>query len=88
MKQNQNVSLRAAQNLTTSKAAVTKKNLHDWFAEVFGELKSNQKEHLLKIPGKLFNVDESAFFLNPLWFWPERAIQMFTSSLVQMKKSV
>lgn len=86
MKRNQNVSFRAAQNLTTSKAAVTKRNLHDWFAEVFGELKSNQKEHL-RIPGKLFNLDESAFFLNPLWFWPERAIKMFTSSLVQIKKS-
>lgn len=65
MKRNQNVSLRAAQNLTTSRAVVTKKNLHDWFAEVFGELKSNQKEHLLKIPERLFDVDESAFFLNP-----------------------
>lgn len=65
MKRNPNVRLRAAQNLTTSRAAVTAENLHDWFAEVFEELKSNQSEHLLKMPEKLFNVDESAFFLNP-----------------------
>lgn len=64
MKRNPNVRLRAAQNLTTSRAAVIAKNLHDWFAEVFEELKSNQSEHLLKMLEKLFNVDESAFFLN------------------------
>lgn len=65
MKRHPNVSLRTAQNLTISRAAVTEKNLQSWFSEIFDYLKANKIDNLLKEPEKLFNLDESAFFLNP-----------------------
>lgn len=58
-------SLRAAQNLTISRATVTQQNLYDWFTEVFNYLKETKNEQLWKKPEKLFKLDESAFFFNP-----------------------
>ena len=59
------VSFRTSQNLTSSRASVTKKNLEDWFKEVYDYLEKKNLTDCLKDPNKVFNGDESAFFLSP-----------------------
>lgn len=62
---NPTISKRVAQNLTISRAAVTSANIHMWFSEVYDYLKKNNFEIILDDPSRIFNCDETAFFLNP-----------------------
>lgn len=59
------ISLRTTQNLTESRAAVTAEALAKWFAEVMKYLSDNNLKTVLENPQRVFNCDESAFFLNP-----------------------
>lgn len=56
MRHHPSVSLRAAQNLINSRAAVTQQILYDWFTEVFNYLKETKNEQLLKKPEKPYNL--------------------------------
>ncbi|KAJ8916424.1 hypothetical protein NQ315_014637 [Exocentrus adspersus] len=65
LKRNKNISVRTPQNLTASRASVTKSQLNNWFSEVFEYLKTEKYDQILKHPSRVFNADEAAFFLNP-----------------------
>lgn len=57
------MSLKTPQNLNVRRANVTEENIRRWFEEVEECLRS---KNLLNIhPSRIFNCDESAFFLNP-----------------------
>lgn len=62
---NPNVSARIAQNLTQSRAAVSKERLLNWFDEVQSYLNNTNQLEILEDPSRIFNADEAAFFLNP-----------------------
>ncbi|TGZ49103.1 Uncharacterized protein DBV15_12488, partial [Temnothorax longispinosus] len=62
-RRNPEVSSRVAQNLNMNRALVSEEALNSWFCEVKEYLK---KLDLLDIdPSRVFNLDESAFFLVP-----------------------
>ena len=56
---------RLAQNLTKSRADVSEEKLRKWFEEIQQYLKSKNLENVLEDPSRIFNCDESAFFLAP-----------------------
>ncbi|KAJ8929688.1 hypothetical protein NQ314_017599 [Rhamnusium bicolor] len=62
LKRNENISLRTPQNLTASRASVTKSQLNIWFSEVYKYLKIEKYDHILEYPSRVFNADEAAFF--------------------------
>ncbi|XP_030751725.1 jerky protein homolog-like [Sitophilus oryzae] len=59
------VAKRTAQNLTISRSSVTKEHLQAWFKEVRIYLDTNGYSSILEDPSRVFNSDETAFFLNP-----------------------
>lgn len=61
----QQLSERIAQNLTKSRASVTEESLKGWFREVEECVTKNSCADVLKDPKRIFNMDESAFFLSP-----------------------
>lgn len=65
LKRHPQLSTRMAQNLTSSRAAVTKQSLLSWFEEVNKYLVENNYKNILESPDRVFNLDETAFFLNP-----------------------
>lgn len=65
LRRHQAISLRTSQNLTKSRSAVTHIQLTRWFEEVYDYLKEINCSDTLLDPTKIFNADESAFFLNP-----------------------
>ncbi|XP_063215801.1 uncharacterized protein LOC134527237 [Bacillus rossius redtenbacheri] len=65
LKRNPGLTLRTAQNLTSSRAAVSQEQISAWFREVYKYLEENKLEDVLSDPRRIFNGDESAFFLNP-----------------------
>ncbi|KOB59708.1 19.5g1 protein, partial [Operophtera brumata] len=56
---------RTAQNLTTARHNVTEEDIHNWFKEVNQYIENNDLSSVLKQPERVFNTDESAFFLSP-----------------------
>lgn len=58
---------RVCQNLTKSRAAVTQEAIRAWQDEVFATLEEEGVSHLLTEceSRRVFNTDETAFFLNP-----------------------
>lgn len=65
LKRHPEVSERLSQNLTTSREAVTEKQITSWFSEVGDYLHNQGLDDVMKDPTRVFNTDESAFFLNP-----------------------
>lgn len=65
LKRNVITSERTPQNLTITRASVTTNQLKDWFDEVLNYLKENEYADTLKDPKRIFNADETVFFLNP-----------------------
>lgn len=65
LKRHPELSQRISQNLTASRAAVSEQKIRDWFNEVEEHLKNKHLEYVLQDPSKLFNGDETAFFLCP-----------------------
>lgn len=62
LKRNPEISNRVAQNLTTTRAALKKESNEKWFTKVFQQSNS---EDILQDASRVFNADETAFFLNP-----------------------
>lgn len=56
---------REAQNLTSARANVTEDGLRGWYAEVKQYLSKTNHLDILDFPDRIFNMDESGFFLNP-----------------------
>lgn len=65
LKRNPMISERTSQNLTITRASVTTGQLTDWFNEIFNYLQENKYDDILNDPKRIFNADETAFFLNP-----------------------
>ncbi|XP_046395793.1 uncharacterized protein LOC124163054 [Ischnura elegans] len=65
MRRNPGIAVRMSQNLTTTRAAVSKESLCNWFKEVETFLVENKQKEILQDPRRIFNTDETAFFLNP-----------------------
>lgn len=56
---------RSAQNLSARRAEVSEKNLRNWFAEVKSFMDENNLLEVFEDPRRIFNCDETAFFLSP-----------------------
>ncbi|CAG4957241.1 unnamed protein product [Colias eurytheme] len=54
-----------AQNLTTARDAVTEENIKKWFKEVESYIQENDLKEASEDPQRIFNTDESAFYLSP-----------------------
>lgn len=65
LKRHPEISERVSQNLTTSREAVKEANILEWFSEVAKYIEDSQLSEALRDPSRVFNTDESAFFLNP-----------------------
>lgn len=65
LKRHPNVAQRTSQSLTKARAAITETNLRLWHAEVESYIIENNYSKILEDPTRLFNLDESAFYLNP-----------------------
>lgn len=65
MRRHPDISMRVAQNLTSSRASVTEEKIRAWHGQILEYLKENNLEVILKDPRRIFNADEAAFFLNP-----------------------
>ena len=63
LKRNPEISTRAPQNLTITRASVTNAKIKEWASEVHEYLKTHNLDYILTQP--VFNADEAAFFLNP-----------------------
>ena len=59
------IASRASQNLTIQRFDVTQGNFYKWFLEVENYLKLNKLEEVLSYPQRVFNCNETSFFLNP-----------------------
>ncbi|KAJ8966914.1 hypothetical protein NQ317_009497 [Molorchus minor] len=64
-KKNPELSRRTVQNLTITRASVTGEQLKNWFQEIHTYLQENNYVDILQNPQRIFNADETAFFLNP-----------------------
>ncbi|KAJ4437777.1 hypothetical protein ANN_13715 [Periplaneta americana] len=65
MKRNPVISEKHAENLTRSRASVTKKSIEKWFQEVELTLTADGFRDVLNHPRRIFNADESGFLLCP-----------------------
>lgn len=63
LRRNPELSEKMCQNLTKARAGVTEQNLKGWFSEVKSYLISKNLHDVS--PERIFNLDESAFFLSP-----------------------
>lgn len=62
---NPSISNRVAENLTMSRASVTKEQICSWFKRTEDYLKENNFFDVLEDPRRIFNGDETGFLLNP-----------------------
>lgn len=65
MKRHPILSARVAQNLTPAREKVSEQQLREWFQEIDSYLKSKNLFEITNDPTRVFNSDESAFFLQP-----------------------
>ncbi|XP_049307835.1 uncharacterized protein LOC125777328 [Bactrocera dorsalis] len=65
LKRNPTVSQRVSQSLTVSRASVTESSIRSWFKRVYQYLENNNCLDVLEDSTRIFNCDESAFFLCP-----------------------
>lgn len=59
------ISKRTSQNLTPARASVSEENLRAWHAEVQKYLTEESLLDVINDPKRIFNMDESAFYLSP-----------------------
>ncbi|XP_050501919.1 tigger transposable element-derived protein 1-like [Diabrotica virgifera virgifera] len=65
MKRHPDVSTRTSQNLTVQRRAATQAEIEKWFQEVQQYVSDNNLREALEDPKRVFNCDETAFYLNP-----------------------
>lgn len=59
------VSKRVPQSLTTCRAIVSEENIRSWFSKIRQYFVENNLMELLRDPKRIFNCDESGFYLSP-----------------------
>lgn len=59
------ISQRVSQNLTPSRESVTENQILNWFTEIKEYLESKHLFDITRNPNRIFNADESAFYLSP-----------------------
>lgn len=59
------ISLRVAQNISRARAGVTEENIRNWFEETRSFCETSGCLDALKDPKRVYNFDETAFFLAP-----------------------
>nr|XP_049693639.1 uncharacterized protein LOC126054037 [Helicoverpa armigera] len=59
------VSKRVPQSLTTCRAIVSENNIRSWFSKIRQYFVDNKLIELLQDPKRIFNCDESGFYLSP-----------------------
>lgn len=65
LKRHPDISKRTSQNLTVQRRCVTQQQIDVWFEEVGGYMREKKLADAFKNPNRIFNADETAFFLNP-----------------------
>ncbi|CAB0015846.1 unnamed protein product [Nesidiocoris tenuis] len=65
MKRHPSIRERVAENLTVSRSSVTKEDIASWFQRTEKYLREKSMLNILESPQRVFNADETAFFLNP-----------------------
>lgn len=65
LKRHPSVTSRTAHNLTTNRDNVPEEDIHGWFKEVDQYIENNNLSSVIDQPERVFNTDESAFFLAP-----------------------
>ncbi|CAH2097239.1 unnamed protein product [Euphydryas editha] len=56
---------RVAENMSAARVGVSEEQIRGWFTEIKDYLTQNNLSEMLDDPTKIFNTDESAFFLSP-----------------------
>ncbi|CAG4960819.1 unnamed protein product [Colias eurytheme] len=56
---------RVPQSLTTCRAIVSEENIRSWFSKIRQYFVENDLMELLQDPKRIFNCDESGFYLSP-----------------------
>lgn len=64
-KRHPEISCRVAQNLTKTRALVSEINIRRWFQEITEYFTNNDLLNVCNDPLRVFNCDETAFFLSP-----------------------
>ncbi|KAJ8969067.1 hypothetical protein NQ314_001969 [Rhamnusium bicolor] len=59
------ITQRVSQNLTTARDNVTERQIRNWFSEIKDYLVAKNLFEITKCPNRVFNADESAFYLQP-----------------------
>lgn len=59
------LSKRVSQSLTPSRAAISEQNIRGWFSRVKSYMNERQIMNILDDPRRVFNCDETAFYLSP-----------------------
>lgn len=59
------IRMRVAQNLSRVRSAVSEENLRNWFDHVRKFCETNNCTEALNSPDRIYNLDETAFFLSP-----------------------
>ncbi|XP_072384688.1 uncharacterized protein [Diabrotica undecimpunctata] len=65
LKRHPKLSTRISQNLTCARNTITENRIRQWFIEVGTFLESTNNRNITFDPSRVFNCDESAFFLAP-----------------------
>lgn len=65
LKRHPQIAMRVSQNLTKARSSVTEGSIRGWFYTVNQYLERSNNLDVLDDPSRIFNMDESAFFLSP-----------------------
>lgn len=65
LRRHKQLSQRMTQNLTQSRGAITEEKVRGWFIEIGIYFQENKLLEIVNVPERVFNCDETAFFLSP-----------------------
>lgn len=65
LKRNPEISQRTVEKLSKVRAVVSESTIKEWFLEVITYVNENSLQEVLADPSRIFNMDETAFFLCP-----------------------
>lgn len=65
LKRHPNISLRTSEGVTASSAVVAEADIKKWFLQIENYLKQKGLEDILRDPSRIFNGDETSFYLCP-----------------------
>ncbi|XP_031353826.1 uncharacterized protein LOC116180679 [Photinus pyralis] len=65
MRRHPDIRERTSQNLTSARNKITQKDINQWFDEIGNYIQQNNLQSVFDDNRRIFNCDETAFFLNP-----------------------